>query len=315
MKGGTGDHGTVFGGSAAAPRRPLAERLMARRAKSSGPPVITRVTRPGPSWPVALLALAGLGVAAYLTWLKVTGNPAVFCSPGSGCDIVQASRYGTLLGLPTALWGGILYAAVAGLALAGLTPRPWQIAFLLAAAGAGFSLYLTALSLFVLGATCVYCLLSMAIALALTGFLAWLRPAPVGRRAATRWSRLGIQAAAAAVGAVLAGAFVFAGQGSSTAEQQALARHLADTKAVMYGAFWCAACKEQKARFGSAASGIPYVECDPNGVGARPDACRQAGVRVYPTWVIGRERREGVLSLDELAKLSQFPGVPAAAGR
>jgi uncharacterized membrane protein len=286
---------------------------MARRAKPSRPGTTTPIARPRPSWPVASVALAGLVVAAYLTWLKLTGNPAVFCGPGSGCDIVQASRYGTLLGLPTALWGGVLYAAVAGLALAGLTPGRWQLAFLLSAAGAGFSLYLTALSLFVLDATCVYCLLSTAIALALTGLLAWLRPAPVGRRAGTRWSRLGIQAAAAAVGAVLAGAFVFAGQGSSTAEQEALARHLAETKAVMYGAFWCAACKEQKARFGSAASSIPYVECDPNGVGARPDACRQAGVRVYPTWVIGRERREGVLSLDELAKLSQFPGVPAAA--
>ena len=267
----------------------------------------------GPSWPVALLALAGLAVAAYLTWLKLTGNPAVFCGPGSGCDIVQASRYGTLLRLPTAVWGGILYAAVAGLALAGLTPRRWQIAFLLSAAGAGFSLYLTGLSLFALGATCLYCLLSTAIALALTGLLAWRRPAPAARRGAARWSRIGMQAAAAAVGAVVAGAFVFAGQGGSTAEQQALARHLSDTRAVMYGVFWCAACKEQKARFGTAASSIPYVECDPAGAGARPDACRQAGVRVYPTWVIGGERREGVLSLEELAKLSRFPGVPAAA--
>jgi hypothetical protein len=38
-------------------------------------------------------------------------------------------------------------------------------------------------------------------------------------------------------------------------------------------------------------------------------------VRVYPTWVIGQERREGVLSLDELSRLSQFPGVPDAAKR
>ena len=190
---------------------------MARRAKPSAPTAAPRaapaVPSAGPSWPVALLALAGLAVAAYLTWLKLTGNPAVFCGPGSGCDIVQTSRYGTLLRLPTAVWGGIFYAAVAGLALAGLTPRRWQIAFLLSAGAAGFSLYLTGLSLFVLGATCVYCLLSTAIALALTGLLAWRRPAAAGRRGATRWSRMGVEAAAAAAGAIVVGAFIFAGQG------------------------------------------------------------------------------------------------------
>jgi uncharacterized membrane protein len=202
------------------------------------PPMVPSATRPAPCWPVALLALAGLVVSGYLTWLKLTGNPAVFCGPGSGCDIVQASRYGSLLGVPTALWGAIFYATIAGIAVAGLTPPLWRLAFLLAAAGAGFSLYLTALSLFVLGAACPYCLLSMIIALALVGLLAWLRPAPAPRLKAMRWSRLGIQAAAAAVGAVVVGAFIFAGQAGSTAEQLALARHLIDTKAVMYGVFW-----------------------------------------------------------------------------
>lgn len=280
----------------------------ARPAAPEAPP-----SRPHPCWPSALLALAGLVISAYLTWLKLTGNPAVFCGPGSGCDIVQASRYGTLLGLPTALWGGVFYAAVGGLAVAGLTPGRWRLAFLLAAGGAGFSLYLTAISVLALGATCPYCLLSTAIALALVGFLAWRRPAAPGRRAAMRWSRLGPQAALAAAGAVVIGAFIFAGQRGSTEEQLALARHLADTRAVMYGAYWCPACREQKARFGAAASIVPYVECDPGAAGARPDLCKQAGVRVYPTWVIGGERREGVLSLDELARLSQFSGIPASA--
>jgi hypothetical protein len=30
------------------------------------------------------------------------------------------------------------------------------------------------------------------------------------------------------------------------------------------------------------------------------------GVKAYPTWVVKNERREGVLSLDELADLSGF---------
>ncbi|HVQ77362.1 MAG TPA: vitamin K epoxide reductase family protein [Candidatus Binatia bacterium] len=287
---------------------------MARPSRSSAASVAAIEARPGPCWPVAALALAGLVVAAYLTWLKLTGNPAVFCGPGSGCDIVQASQYGTLLRVPTALWGGLFYVAVAGLALAGLSARRWLLAFLLAAAGAGFSLYLTAISIFVLGTTCLYCLLSAAISLALVGVLVWARPVrlvPAGRRAGAAWSRLGLQAAGAAAGAVLVGAFIFAGQGGSTAEQVALARHLSETRSVMYGAFWCPACTEQKRRFGTAASSIPYVECDGTAAGGRPDLCRQANVKVYPTWVIRGQRHEGVMTLDQLATLSDFPGLQA----
>jgi len=32
------------------------------------------------------------------------------------------------------------------------------------------------------------------------------------------------------------------------------------------------------------------------------------GVRVYPTWVIGSERIEGVVSFDRLSEISGFPG-------
>jgi hypothetical protein len=41
-------------------------------------------------------------------------------------------------------------------------------------------------------------------------------------------------------------------------------------------------------------------------VNARPDLCSEIGVKAYPTWVVNKERREGVLSLDQLADLSRF---------
>ena len=55
----------------------------------------------GPDWIVVVLALLGLGVAGYLTALKLGGNQAFLCRDGSGCDIVQASRYSLLAGVPT----------------------------------------------------------------------------------------------------------------------------------------------------------------------------------------------------------------------
>jgi hypothetical protein len=51
---------------------------------------------------------------------------------------------------------------------------------------------------------------------------------------------------------------------------------------------------------------IKYVECDPKGTNPRPDLCSQVGVRKFPTWVIGGQKHEGVLSLDQLADLSKF---------
>ncbi len=48
------------------------------------------------------------------------------------------------------------------------------------------------------------------------------------------------------------------------------------------------------------------MECDPRGVSARPELCRQLAIRAYPTWVIDVHRVEGLMSLDELARLSGF---------
>jgi uncharacterized membrane protein len=261
-------------------------------------------------WLVVLLAVAGVIVSGYLGWLKVRGGNALLCEAGGGCDIVQASRYATILWVPTALWGTLFYIAVGVLAALGLTARRWLATFLLAAAGAGFSLYLTAISLFVIGAACPYCLASAGIALALVAVLAWRRPPAPGRRAPLRWGRVLPLGGGAAVAAAVVGAAVFASYpGGATAYQVGLVQHLAKVNGVMYGAYWCPACKEQKARFGSAAAQIPYVECDPRAAGGRPDLCQAIGVRSFPTWMIAGQRREGVLSLDELARMSGYPGV------
>ena len=54
------------------------------------------------------------------------------------------------------------------------------------------------------------------------------------------------------------------------------------------------------------------MECDAKGVAADPARCTSAGVRRYPTWVVGKNRHEGLLTLDELARLSNFQAEPTA---
>lgn len=191
-------------------------------------------------WIVVALALVGLGVAGYLTALKLGGNQAFLCRDGSGCDIVQASRYSLLAGVPTAMWGVGMYFAIAVLAAMPRTARRWQAAFMLVSGAVAFSIYLTYLSIFVIGATCPYCLVSGGIAVALLAVMIWRRPREQGRQvAAYRPGKLAWLGITAAVFTVLIGAFIFAADFSTPAGYQAaLAQHLAKNQAVFYGAFW-----------------------------------------------------------------------------
>jgi len=255
--------------------------------------------------PVLVIALAGLVVAGYLAWIKWSGTGALFCTVGSGCDIVQASRYATFLGAPTALWGALAYLAVAILAVLGLDGRKWRVAFVLAAGAVGFSAYLTFLSVTQVGAVCVYCLASAGLSVLLLVILLLHRPLAPGVGRGLSLAALGGGAAGVAI---VLGAFVFAaGPEGASPYQLALARHLAQTKAVFYGAYWCPHCQEQKHKFGGAAGLLPYVECDPKGTNSQTERCERAGVKSFPTWVIGSVRLEGVQSLEALAEASAFP--------
>jgi len=90
------------------------------------------------------------------------------CGTGS-CEAVQASRYAELFGVPVAFYGVAGYATVMALGLAGLQPRfaaDRRAAVLLATlatVGFAFSLYLTAIELFVLHEICRWCVVSAVI--------------------------------------------------------------------------------------------------------------------------------------------------------
>lgn len=266
--------------------------------------VVTTVAPARPDFLIVGLAAAGFAIAGYLTGLSWVGGSAAFCVSGSGCDIVQSSRYGMLLGVPTAFWGALLYAAIGVLAALGFTAPRWTWAFYLAAGAVGFSIYLTGLSVLVVRATCAYCLASTGLTVAILAVLLRRRAALPGRR---RLAALVPGALAAAVLVPLGAAFIYAmPSGDATGFEGALARHLREQGAVMYGAHWCPHCTEQKALFGGAAKDIPYVECAKDRIDGRPDLCEKAGVKAFPTWVMGTERREGKQSLRALADFSKF---------
>ncbi len=88
-----------------------------------------------------------------------------------------------------------------------------------------------------------------------------------------------------------------------------LAGCLTANGAKFYGAYWCTHCERQKEEFGDAAGRLPFVECGVEGdVSLQSDACRDAGITSYPTWVFADgTQKVGELSFEKLAELSECP--------
>ncbi len=117
-------------------------------------------------WTVPVLVAVGIGVAGYLTFIEVTHTEAV-CGPVGDCNTVNQSEYATLFGfLPVGVLGLLGYAGIlAAWALGRLGPEGWRRSADLLLWGAAllgtlFSIYLTFLEPFVIGATCAWCLTS-----------------------------------------------------------------------------------------------------------------------------------------------------------
>jgi uncharacterized membrane protein len=103
----------------------------------------------------AVVALAGVAVAGYLTWMHYEGG-SVVCVVGGSCEEVQSSEYSKVLGLPVAVLGLAAYAIVLGL-VAWDSPTARLVAAAIALVGLLFSIYLLIVQLFVIDAVCAWC--------------------------------------------------------------------------------------------------------------------------------------------------------------
>jgi uncharacterized membrane protein len=292
--------------------------------------------------------LAGFGAieSTYLAIQKLTGGE-VAC-PVGGCQTALNSGYAELFGIPLSAYGATAYALVAALAwwgagmqntlveqgdenrdrdLESSYAKARVLLFFAATGLAGVSSYLLFVLAFKLGGVeCLYCLTSAAISLTLFGIgFSGLSSKESGSSLPPAIALYLVTALTMSI--VLTEGDVDKSQGlklayappqleqQSSAYSRALAKHLADTGAKMYGAFWCSHCIEQKETFGAGAQ-IPYVECFPDGwERGTPvtEACSAAKVEGFPTWVINGKKLEGEQTLEELAKLSGFEGQNDAA--
>ncbi|GAB4581723.1 MAG: vitamin K epoxide reductase family protein [Anaerolineales bacterium] len=128
--------------------------------------------KPWPEWVLPVLVVLGIAVAGYLTFVEMTNTEAM-CGPVGDCHTVQQSEYARLFGfLPVGVLGLVGYIGIGiawvlkkqadeKLAKQGVLALWWM-----ALLGTAFSVYLTFLEPFVIGATCAWCL-SSAIIMAL----------------------------------------------------------------------------------------------------------------------------------------------------
>ncbi|AGA32996.1 Vitamin K epoxide reductase [Thioalkalivibrio nitratireducens DSM 14787] len=253
------------------------------------------------------MALAGMLVTGYLTAVAWFGTVPALCAEGSGCDLIQQSRWSSLLGLPIALWGFLLYALIGGIAYR-MPPRlkRWRRLWFVAFIGVAVSLYLTAVGWFSLGTFCAWCLASLAVISALLVAVFLRRP---GAAPGMGWGPWLLRSAGAGAALVVA-LHLYQSDLLSRPEDPrlaALAIHLEASGARYYGASWCPSCRQQQRLFGAAAERLPYVECSPGGRGTPMAAtCVSAGIANYPTWIIRGRRFEDVLEPEELAHLAGF---------
>ncbi|MEO0539648.1 MAG: vitamin K epoxide reductase family protein [Cyanobacteria bacterium P01_A01_bin.105] len=301
---------------------------MARRRQENRP--IYRWARPV----IGAIATVGALGTGYLTAVKLMGADAA--CPISGCDQVLSSQYAELFGVPLTLFGCLAYLSMVVLSLGPLLINPdvnkekryqlegltWPLLFVGATGMMVFSGYLMFVLATELKAPCIYCIASASFTVVM--FVMTL----LGRRwedqgqlmfrgfivgTLTLVATLGVYqvsingptANASAEGGV--GPVV---QNPSGEAELGLARHLTETDAKMYGAYWCPHCYDQKQLFGKdAAKEIPYIECAPDGRNSQTALCQSVPeVTGFPTWDVGGQFFAGSQSLETLSEASGYQG-------
>lgn len=284
---------------------------------------------------IGAIAAVGAAGTGYLTATKLMQETAA-CA--AGCDKVLNSEWATIFGQPLTLFGCLAYLSMLVLAVAPLLVNAesnkeqrsklesltWPLLFVGATGMMVFSGFLMFVLATNIKAVCPYCIASAL--MATTMFVLTL----LGRR----WDDRGQLLFTGIIVAVLAlvgtfGIYAVPGgplsSGTQAAEVEgsgppvttssgeaevALANHLTEVGAKMYGAYWCPHCHDQKQLFGKEAfKKMPYVECAPDGNNSQTALCQSIPeLEGFPTWEVKGEFLGGTQSLETLALASGYKG-------
>ena len=113
------------------------------------------------TWLIYLLVLLGSLDAFYLTWTKLVGMNAL-CLGAGNCDVVNASSYSTIAGIPIAALGLAMYLIIGAITLLErfaphLRETSRLAVFGISLFGFMYSMWLTYVEIIIIEEICVWC--------------------------------------------------------------------------------------------------------------------------------------------------------------
>ncbi len=308
----------------------LTSRLKSRRRQDPGSKFVRTI--------IGILATIGIIDTGAIT-LERWGLIKSMSCPGNnqGCDIVLDSAWGTIFesnntSIPLSLIGFICYLLILLLSLITFLPSTslkrldinravWWSLFLLSICMTTFSIVLMSIMIFKIKVYCFFCILSALI----SSLILILTIAGGGWEERRDLILRGLIVSII----VLLGSLIWSSSvdpnkknimmnksnsapeiiNPSSISSIKLAEHLRLNNFILYNAYWCPHCHDQKELFGKeAASKLIIIECAPDGENSRAKLCKQKGINGFPSWEINGKIISGVKSLDKLSELSGYNG-------
>ena len=291
-------------------------------------------------WPkivIALLSTIGIVDTGSIT-LKNWGLFTSLSCPGrNGCDAVLNSPWGTLysnnqINIPLSLAGLITYSLILLVTIIltlkifppkeKLSKTLWWFLYLLSCGSSVFSFLLINIMFFKIEAFCIFCILSAILSFSI--FILTIVGAKFENRE-TMFFR-GITIAFI----VLLGGLIWSNQvdpskageiidpiensspivtTKSSKQKIDFAKFLNENQIIMYSAYWCPHCHDQKQLFGKKATEeLSIIECAKDGINNQYELCQQKEIEGFPSWEINNKIYSGTRDLQELANMTGYSG-------
>jgi len=287
---------------------------------------------------IAILSTIGLVDTGSITLKNWGLFPSLSC-PGiqNGCETVLNSPWGTLfennqINIPLSFAGVITYLSILVitiiLSLNLISPKEklnkflWWLIFLISCASSTFSFLLINIMFFKIQAYCFFCILSAILSFSI--FIISMIGAKFESREPMIFRGLIV------VISVLLGGLIWSTNvdpsnaidvqsstenvspiitTSSSPQKVKFAKFLRENNIVMYGAYWCPHCHDQKQLFGKeAVKEFKVVECAQDGKDNNYKLCQTKGVEFFPSWEINGEIYSGTRDLNDLAIMTGYQG-------
>tara|TARA_Y100000589_G_scaffold331711_1_gene386501 strand:- start:1935 stop:2873 length:939 start_codon:yes stop_codon:yes gene_type:complete len=292
-------------------------------------------------WPgvfIAIFSTIGLVDTASIT-LKNWGLFNSLSCPGinKGCESVLNSPWGTLFkteqyNIPLSLGGFFTYSSILIiiliLNLKIIKPKTnhsrflWWLIYLISCGASIFSILLINIMFTKIEAFCIFCLLSAILSFSI--FILSIIGARFENRE-TMFYRGLIVGFAVLIGGLIWSNHVDPSRANdittsaenmspaittrSSLQKINFAKFLSDNKIVMYSAYWCPHCHDQKQLFGKEATEfLTVVECAKDGKNNQYSLCQTKEIEGFPSWEINNNIYSGTRNLNELAEMTNYEG-------